>query len=476
VLAGAALVAAIAAGGVSAAPRVVGGTSVQIQSAPWTVFIRYDFGSATEVAVCTGSVIDASHVLTAAHCLYHAGTLATPASLSVEAGVSNVVAPLATDAEQERSVSSFRVHPGYIDSTAETAVPDDVAVLALSSPLDLGGPAVRAVALPVANQSFPQQANVMIAGFGLEDPSAHFASGALESMTAAVDQQALCGDYTQTTLMWADNAVLLCPTSQASAACSGDSGSGVVTTGGTPTLLAVADASPAGCPIGSPVISAYAGAPEILAFIQGDDQPPSAPRPAPSTIPYQLNWAQPLAVGATLTCSAPHWPASVTIAYAFVNAATGQVLQTGTNDRYLVPMTSVGMSIACVTSLATTGGTAVVWSNATPEIAPRPQTLKIQRPVPISAKQGRTATLHVVLTGQAGLSGRFNVCAKPPASVAAKTCRSSQKTFGPSATIPIVLHLRVKSTAALGTTHVAITVTTATLEARSTAVVRIAKA
>src|SRR6266404_516149 len=83
-----ALAALVGAGVASAAGRVVGGTMIQIQSAPWTVFVTYHFGSTG--AVCTGSVLDASHILTAAHCLYDpSGILAQPSSVSVQAGVSN---------------------------------------------------------------------------------------------------------------------------------------------------------------------------------------------------------------------------------------------------------------------------------------------------------------------------------------------------------------------------------------------------
>ena len=137
-LALAALAVVVSAGAASPAVRVVGGTAIQIQSAPWAVFVAYYPGGDTQTQ-CTGSVLDASTILTAAHCLYGpTGTLAQPAQVSVEAGVSNYAAPAATDAEQDRVVSSFRIHPGYVFQ--ETGLPDDLAVLTLSTPLDLSGP------------------------------------------------------------------------------------------------------------------------------------------------------------------------------------------------------------------------------------------------------------------------------------------------------------------------------------------------
>ena len=88
--------------------------------------------------LCTGSIVDASHILTAAHCVYDdAGRLATPSQVTVRAGVSNYSSPLPTDQEQDRPVSLIRIHPGYVYTGKPT--PDDVAVIALVSPLRSSG-------------------------------------------------------------------------------------------------------------------------------------------------------------------------------------------------------------------------------------------------------------------------------------------------------------------------------------------------
>ena len=198
-LALAALAVVVSAGAASPAVRVVGGTAIQIQSAPWTVFVVYYPGGDTQYQ-CTGSVLDASTILTAAHCLYGpTGTLAQPAQVSVEAGVSNYAAPAATDAEQDRAVSSFRIHPGYVFQ--EGGMPDDLAVLTLSTPLDLSGPAVQAVALPAANAPYPAGAAVSVAGFGLTNGADATSTAPLESMTGTVEPQGQCGEYTPLPLL-----------------------------------------------------------------------------------------------------------------------------------------------------------------------------------------------------------------------------------------------------------------------------------
>jgi len=97
-------------GAASSSVAVVGGSAIQVQSAPWTVFVFSEFSSHEED--CTGSVIDASHVVTAAHCLYDDdGSLVAPASVDIVAGISNFISPNSTDLQQVRSVGSVRVHP-----------------------------------------------------------------------------------------------------------------------------------------------------------------------------------------------------------------------------------------------------------------------------------------------------------------------------------------------------------------------------
>jgi hypothetical protein len=441
----------IAVGGAAAAPRVVGGTVIPIQSAPWSVLVAYQPGAFRYI--CTGSVIDASHVLTAAHCLYGGGTLVQPSLISVEAGVSNFFSPTSSDAEQSRSVSSFRVHPGYV--AADTSQPDDVAVLTLAAPLDLSGSAVRAVALPTANAPFPAGVATAIAGFGSQDPKALRPSGALVSMTGTVDPQNQCGEFTVTKIIAVDNAIILCNASTASAICSGDSGSGVVTASGTPVLVGVASGSSAECTPGSHSIFAYIGAPEILSFIQGNDQPPTAPRPPPAATPYDFTWPRPLVIGDLLKCSTSGWPASVQIAYSFVNTATGQVLQAGSSETYLVPSAALGATIACMVGLTNDGGTTLISAAATTAVEAVPQ-IKIQHVSPLSGQRGHRVLLRLVLVSPLGQSGTLSVCATPPSSTGGRVCRSTHKPSRAAANITLTLTLKIKATAPLGVAHLVI--------------------
>ena len=465
------LVAGIAVGNASSAAQVVGGSPIQVQSAPWSVFVTYDVGNGR--FQCTGSVIDASHILTAAHCLYdYSGALASPSALAIQAGISNYSSPASTDLVQDRTVSSFRVHPGYVYQ--DTGLPDDIAVLTLSSPLDLSGPAVQAVALPAPNAPYPVGASVSISGFGLQNGADDTSTGPLVTMSTTVEPQAQCGEFTQTLLIQYDNAVMLCTITPASSLCSGDSGSGLVTTSGTPTLVGVADAAEPGCPAGHDNISAYVGAPELLSFIEGNDQPPTAPRPTSQTTSYKLTWGDPLVVGDTLTCSTTGWPEPVQSVYSFVNAGTGAVLQTGPVATYVLPASAVGTEILCQIAVSDAGGTTIVRTTSTSSIAAAPHA-SIQPLAPISARRGQDITVHVVLQSPAGLSGAFTVCAALPAAVGGHLCHSVHKAFRAPRNFPFAFIFKIKKTAPLRTVRIAISATAGSSTAKATELLRITK-
>jgi hypothetical protein len=349
-LALAAAVAALLAAPASAATTVVGGTPIRVQAAPWSVFVEVNVGPARDI--CTGSVVDASHVLTAAHCLFGSGGARVPAAaVSIRAGVSNFSAPLASDREQDRAVSSVRVHPGY--AWTGRPAPDDVAVLVLSSPLRLGGPAVQAVALPTSGSRFPAGATVGLAGFGRQHPTSA-SSGPLDWMTATVDTQGDCGAAGAGLIE--NNGILLCASSRAGAVCSGDSGSGLVTTGGTPTLVGVASAASTACEPGSQSLFTYTGAAEILRFIRGDNRPPTAPRQGGRTW-VDLRWRPPLVAGDAVSCMTGGWRGQPRFSYSFVRASGGKVLQSGPRTTYVVPAAAVGAAIFCEVAASNAGGT-----------------------------------------------------------------------------------------------------------------------
>ncbi len=463
----AALAAAVSTGTASAAARVTGGSPIQIQTAPWTVYVQ-DQAPAGRF-LCTGTIVDASHILTAAHCVFdEAGRMALPSALSVRAGVSNFSAPLPTDLEQDRSVTSFRVHPGYAWTTRLAT--DDVAVLALASPLDLSGPGAQAVALPSTSAPFPDGTAVGLAGFGRQSPTAN-ASGPLSWMTATVDPHGSCGGP-DLGVIYAD-AVILCAASPASAACNGDSGSGLVTTD-THILVGVVSAGPSGCGAGSHTLYTYLGAPETLRFVQGDDHPPTAPRETPATF-VELRWNPPLVVGNTLSCSSGDWSGAARLSYAFSDSADGRPLQIGSSATYRLTSGDIGRKIFCEVRAANDGGLGLDETTATSGVKPAPK-VRILAVAPVAAVRGGAVTLHVSLRAPAGLWGKFGVCFTASPRVGGRICSSQPNPDGAGGTFPFTLRLRVKPTAPLVSTRVAVTAVAGVSRAHTTVLVRISRA
>ena len=464
----AAVAGAFSAGVGSGATQVVGGSTIRIQAAPWTVFVQQQSGLTT--FLCTGSVVDASHILTAAHCVYNdAGALAAPAALGIRAGVSNLSSPLKTDAEQDRPVSAIRVHPSYV-WTGRPA-PDDVAVLALATPLDLSGPAVQAIPLPTAGTAFPSGAAVAVAGFGRESPTVS-SSGQLARMTGTVDAQGTCGSTEDG--MLANNGILVCASSSTGAVCNGDSGSGLVTVGATPTLIGVVSDGTSNCDSGTHGVFTYIGAPEILDFVQGNDDPPLAPR-ATETTTLDLKWNPPLVVGSTVSCATGGWSGDRSrFTYAFVNLATGRVLQAGPKSTYPIPLTAAGATIACEVTAVNDGGTTLAETKPTSAVGPAPMA-RILRIRPLAAARGQGIEMRVTVDAPRGLWGKVSVCLAPPKTVAGRLCRSTVNSDGAARDVPFIFDFRVKPGAPLGTSPITITATAGVSKATASAPLRVTK-
>jgi hypothetical protein len=450
------------------ANRVVGGTAIQIQSAPWAVFIRQAAGSTS--AFCGGSILDSLHVLTAAHCVYDlSGSMASIKTLTIRAGISNYATPAASDAEQDRGVSSLRVHPAF--AWSRTAAPDDVAVLALSAPLDLSGPGVEAANLPAPGTLVPAATQVALAGFGRQS-GAGAANGGLYWFTATVDGQGSCGSSASSVVAFND-AVASCASSPTSSVCNGDSGSGLVTADGARTLVGIASAGVAGCGAGSHVIFTAVGAPEILRFIQGDDNPPVAPRPTEGTF-VSLTWDGALRAGNRLTCEAGGWEGEPRMTYAFINSQNGEVLQKGPRPTLALTPQQVGATVFCTAFATNDGGTSVASTRTTEPVAAAPR-LGILHLAPVTGLRGRTASVRVVLdTGR--VSGKFGVCITPLARVGSRVCASRLVTDNGTGGFALTLGLRIKPNAPLGTSRLAIAAVAGPSHAEATALLHVTRA
>jgi len=113
---------------IEAGQEIVGGTATTIGANPWQVSLQ----DSTGFHFCGGSVIDANWILTAQHCV----TSGPPSR--IEAGTTNI-----SGSGQIRSIAQLIKYPNYVDASKGK----DVALLRLSSPLDLSGANVQAIGL-----------------------------------------------------------------------------------------------------------------------------------------------------------------------------------------------------------------------------------------------------------------------------------------------------------------------------------------
>lgn len=121
--------------------EIINGAPIPITEAPWQVALLFagepnDY----DAQFCGGSIIDTRWIATAAHCIVLPGII-SPAQVQVLAGVADLTNP---GAVPRSNVAQIVVRPDYSLITDA----NDLALLKLTTPLDLSGATRRAIALP----------------------------------------------------------------------------------------------------------------------------------------------------------------------------------------------------------------------------------------------------------------------------------------------------------------------------------------
>ena len=345
------------AGAATGKPRVIGGSAIPIQSAPWSVFLALDNPSAS----CSGSVLDASHVLTAAHCVIPEGTTRQrqPGEIHVLAGASDVhtwtPGGPAPSGAQARSVSAVRVHP-YYDGVSKS---DDAAVLTLAQPLSLSTPQVKPIPLAPPGPSPAAGTAVQTSGYG-QQANGQLPDGKLYAATLSVIADDACSS-----LQGPHSAVMICASSPTAASCHGDSGSALVA-GSPATEVAIFSGLVDPCGT-APGVYIDVAAPEIRAFIDGAPSIPIAPRQSTVAV---LNALLAPVNGSRMTCDPGTWSGAPSFTYLFeTDSPAPQVLQSGPSNVFAPPRAAVGQRIVCMVLAANAGGTGSARSGTTPPIA-----------------------------------------------------------------------------------------------------------
>jgi hypothetical protein len=274
--------------------RIFNGTVANITDTPWQVLVYSDDGS--ELTTCGGSIISATQVVTAAHCVadvQDAGLIGQSPNgaggLGIIAGVSNYHGATAlnswfhstptlasTDTEEDFTVTSARVHPDWIQDegsggTGTDQFPSgDVAVISIPYPGFQFDAAVQAVGLapettPSVDDPEPFNPSLHVVGFGQQvEYNSHGASvapnGALYAESLNAVDPSICTDSV-------DSAVDICGQTPSGTTCHGDSGSGLVTTDSPPVLVGLVSSGPDPCQSGDPTFFSSLVAPENRLFI-----------------------------------------------------------------------------------------------------------------------------------------------------------------------------------------------------------------
>lgn len=357
-------------------PYIIGGQESSISQFPWQVYVvgrHPEGGGMVDVTSCGGSILNATTILTAAHCVDHEGTTTTygAGEFAVLAGASNVgpfteffgstgleVAP---SGAQALRVSHIRADPYF---SVLPNIKDDVAILTLEGSLELSAENhAQAISLVPAGATPAPGTALSISGYGKEEgPKADNPTGELNSTTLTAISSDACREE-----VGVNSAVLLCAVSAHSSTCQGDSG-GPLTEGSPAVEVGIVDFGSEECPVGSPDAFTNLAAPEIRDFIEGSESPPVAARP---TSPPVIKTVGSAPVDfSPLTCEPGAWSGSPSYSYTFqTENAAAQVLQSGSSNVFTPPATLVGTSIVCIVQASNPGGVSTARSATTAAIA-----------------------------------------------------------------------------------------------------------
>nr|WP_246851615.1 serine protease [Patulibacter sp. SYSU D01012] len=244
-----------------AGERIVGGAPVAITRAPYQAAI-YDptLGGAQASPFlgqfCGGAILDATHVATAAHCVFdqERGTVRPVSRLRVLAGVTRLrrAGEPEVATARDAGVRSVAIRPGFVLGTLD----GDAAVLTLDAPLYTGTPVAdgtTAIA-PIAPVT-PEQAAlvartgdpVTVTGWGNQAPQPEVGTGRSDypqtlqaATTHVVDDGSCARAYARVGVRITRR--VLCAGERAGGvdACQGDSGGPLTAlVGGTPALVGI---------------------------------------------------------------------------------------------------------------------------------------------------------------------------------------------------------------------------------------------
>jgi hypothetical protein len=270
---------------------VVGGVAAGTDAIPWQALVLPgDF-------LCGGSIVDATHVLTAAHCVTDpddVSVVTAPSSVQVFAGLTSIAARFQPGV-QRPAVAAVTVDPQYDHDTGG----HDEALLTLATPLDFSGPAVRPIALAPVGWTPTSATRFTLSGWGHTQASAPNRDNSGDPLpdalqvNNAIQPSNGCGVYVSGTtgLPTFDSSLMVCAGQVGADACQGDSGGPLAVQIDGVWNLAGIVSSGAGCGYGYPGIYTRVASPATATFLSpfargsAGNQQSFAPPPQPGTTP-----------------------------------------------------------------------------------------------------------------------------------------------------------------------------------------------
>jgi Trypsin len=419
----------------SSAGAIVGGTNASLLDHPYQVALLNNArGVATASQYCGGSIRDALHIITAAHCVYNTpfapSVVANPSQIDVLAGTEN----LRTESAGERPhVSAISYDPDYDDGKKA----HDAAVLTLSQPLVLG-PKVQPVQVISAADAAgiaPGDA-VFVSGWGDTDPNSNDPSDfpdLLQGVTVNVMSDAQC-DAKYFLYGGIEEPYEVCAAAAGKDSCYGDSGGPLVKSlGAGPTgdrLIGIVSWGTSCADSHFPGVYTEVSEPSIRSFVT-EANPTAAP----------VNQALPTLsgsaiVGQRLSCSPGAWTGSPSLSYQFVRSTSAGdvgIASTGPAD-YTVAAGDAGTQLRCVVTATNAGGKGIAQSAKTGFVAginknPPKNSLDKTAPVAKVIKTRCTATRCVltVTVSDAGYSAGIKTVLASVISTYRGTCTRKGK-------------------------------------------------
>jgi hypothetical protein len=317
------------AGGPSA--QIVGGGFATAAEIPYQVLVLPGDN------LCGGSLLDSTHVATAAHCVYDesTGTLVDPRVTDVFGGLIDLNQ---LGSAPHAAVTAVAIDPDY----DPVRITHDAAVLTLATPLT--GTGIAPIGLAAAGTAPLPGADLVVSGWGTTyprpangSPNTDPVSDLLKDLhIAPSDGCTIYRDYAP--------AFHLCAGGQTSeGVCQGDSGGPLVeTVGGVPQLVGIVSAT-GGCGLaGFPTVFARVAQPAIHQFLVdrgvGHDEAAPVPTTAPSILGAPV-------VGSSLFCQPGGWAGAKSYTYRFETADGTPLART-----QALPVTPglAGTSVRCV--------------------------------------------------------------------------------------------------------------------------------